>query len=182
MAVLQALRDDPLTRYLARSTDDETAERAVTEYAQELLGSASSAELLFHVGDFGAAALSHRIPEELVSIQTAAGKEAYPAKPSKQYNRGRKLARMSLVLQHVLHIASCAVAFTCLLAQVIPPAGDQPSEEEVQDDRPRKLSLSFNKLKRQFLQVAYPAISQQALTVLIACICVSLNECDLAPS
>ena len=69
MAVLQALENDPLTRYLAPSTDDETARRrGVTEYAQGVLSSASSAELLFHVSGYGAAALSHRVPEELVSI------------------------------------------------------------------------------------------------------------------
>ena len=63
----QALQDDPLTRYLACNSDDERARGVVTEYAQEILTSASSAGLLFHVNDFAAAALAHRIPEELVS-------------------------------------------------------------------------------------------------------------------
>ena len=63
----QALQDDPLTRYLACNSDDERARDVVTEYAQEILMSASSAGLLFHVNDFAAAALAHRIPEELVS-------------------------------------------------------------------------------------------------------------------
>lgn len=69
MANPQALANDPLTRYLTYDADDEAARcRGVTEYAQGLLDSASAADLLFHVSDFGAAALSHRIPEELVSI------------------------------------------------------------------------------------------------------------------
>lgn len=78
LAVLQALADDPLTRYLAPSTDETARRLGVTEYAQGILSSASSAELLFQVSNFAAAALSHRIPEELVSID-AVGLYAHQA-------------------------------------------------------------------------------------------------------
>lgn len=70
LAVFQALKNDPLTRYLAPDTDETARRLGVTAYAQGLLSSASSGELLFQISDFAAAALSHRIPEELVSIDT----------------------------------------------------------------------------------------------------------------
>lgn len=79
MAIPQALANDPLTRYLTYDADNEAARCLVfTEYAQGLLNSASSADLLFHVSDFRAAALSHRIPDELVSIDAVglAGSQA----------------------------------------------------------------------------------------------------------
>ena len=66
-ATLQALQDDSLTQFLVPNSDGETARQFVAEYGQELLTSLSSAELLYHTADFGAAVLACRIPEELVS-------------------------------------------------------------------------------------------------------------------
>lgn len=74
---IQAMQDDLLTRYLVPDSDDETARQFVAGYAQELLTSASPAELLFHGNEFGAAAFSYRVPEELVSLTPQ--KVDYPA-------------------------------------------------------------------------------------------------------
>ena len=49
-------------------SDDNTARQFVAHYAQDVLNSTSPAVLLFHVSDFGAAAFSHRIPEEMVIL------------------------------------------------------------------------------------------------------------------
>lgn len=64
------MQGDPLTGYLAPDADEDAARQFVADYCSELLSSVSSAELLFHTDGFAAAALAHRVPEEMVSTET----------------------------------------------------------------------------------------------------------------
>lgn len=67
ISICQALQTDPLTRYLASDAEPATLRQVVTSYGEHLLGEAASADLLFQVDDFAAAALCYRMPEQLVN-------------------------------------------------------------------------------------------------------------------
>ena len=63
------MQNNPLTRYLASDAEPVTLRQVVTSYGEHLLGEAASADLLFQVDDFAAAALCYRTPEQLVQFR-----------------------------------------------------------------------------------------------------------------
>lgn len=89
------MQNDPLTRYLASDAEPVTLHQVVTSYGEHLLGEAASADLLFQVDDFAAAALCYRRPEQLaVSAQ-----EDQPEHEATEVDRMQKLDKCFTIAQ-----------------------------------------------------------------------------------
>ncbi len=65
---LQALQDGALMRYLAQSKEHSVVQKFVADYAESILRSVKTADLLFQTSDEGSAAWCYRMPEQLVNF------------------------------------------------------------------------------------------------------------------